>query len=587
MPDVLRPMLKKFIEEYASELSDARTTQNFKRPFGNLVRQDIAGTLQEAISESYYKVKGSVGAGRWTDVPWIAVFDTRVTKSAQKGVYIVYLLNKDSRTLYLTLNQGATDIAQEGGTDSEGKLAFTGIANANNAKTKDALKQRAQVIRGAIGDAKGLCHGSIDSGSPAYDAGCIYYKEYRVTDLPDDEGLVKDLLTFISLYKMYYELFIENPSEDDTHEKEESERSMIVPTKEAINQIKNYIEAKGFTYKGELIENFYLSLKSKPFVILAGTSGTGKTRLVKLFAEAIGAEYRLVPVRPDWSDGSDLFGHYDLNGKFVEGPVCSAFDTAFSNPDKPVLLCLDEMNLARVEYYLSDFLSIIESREKLADGTIITSQIAQYEKGIPSNLYIVGTVNMDETTFPFSKKVLDRANTIEFSYVDLVPNFESVDENILSQNLKNDFLKTEYLVLSRDCIEEKSYVEKVCLDLQRINKILLKANAHVGYRVRDEIVFYMLNNKKEALISENRAFDNEIMQKILPRIQGSSVTIKDMLIELFKYCMNDFSGLDADSGNVGALMLSLADSAKYPNSAEKIGYMMTRYEEDGFTSYWL
>ena len=363
--------------------------------------------------------------------------------------------------------------------------------------------------------------------------------------------------------------------------------------KETVDYIKNYITSKGFSYEGNLIENFYLSLKSKPFTILAGTSGTGKTRLVKLFAEAIGANeangrYKMVSVRPDWSDGSDLFGHTDLNGNFIEGPVCSAFDAAMCEPDKPVFLCLDEMNLARVEYYLSDFLSVIESREKGDGGKFITSAIAQYEGGIPDNLYLIGTVNMDETTFPFSKKVLDRANTIEFNYVELVPKFEGTLSPVEPLDVPNRFLQTEYLVLERDCADEQDYVTQTCDNLQRINEILRKANAHVGYRVRDEIVFYMLNNKKAGnLLTEEQAFDNEIMQKILPRIQGSAVSIKDMLIELFKFCMGDQAGVDQDNGNVSKQMENKADSATYKESAKKIGYMMKRYEEDGFTSYWL
>ena len=363
--------------------------------------------------------------------------------------------------------------------------------------------------------------------------------------------------------------------------------------KEAIDRIKSYISYRGFSYPGSLIENFYLSLKSKPFTILAGTSGTGKTKLVKLFAEAVGANeangrYKMVSVRPDWSDGSDLFGHTDLNGDFVEGPVCRAFEAAAKEPDKPVFLCLDEMNLARVEYYLSDFLSVIESRERREDGRIMTSAIAQYEGGIPDNLYLVGTVNMDETTFPFSKKVLDRANTIEFNYVELIPKFEETADVAEPLTVPNSFLRTEYLVLEKDCAEEQDYVVGICDRLQKINEILRKANAHVGYRVRDEIVFYMLNNKKaENLITEEQAFDNEIMQKILPRIQGSSVAIRDMLIELFKFCLGDHSGLNPDSGKLGEQMKGLADSAVYKESAEKIGYMMTRYEDDGFTSYWL
>lgn len=369
---------------------------------------------------------------------------------------------------------------------------------------------------------------------------------------------------------------------------EEGEPEMIMTTKEAIDQIKSYIAAKGFAYDDGLIENFYLSLKSKPFVILAGTSGTGKTRLVKLFAEAIGADYKMVSVRPDWSDGSDLFGHTDLNGNFIDGPICAAFDSAIEEPARPVLLCLDEMNLARVEYYLSDFLSVIESRDRDDSCKVVTDQIAQYDGGIPDNLYIVGTVNMDETTFPFSKKVLDRANTIEFNYVDLIPGFDAFDTDIEPLHLPNAFLSTEYLVLTADCEKEKDFVIEICDELQKVNAILRKANAHVGYRVRDEIVFYMLNNKRaENLLTYEQALDNEIMQKILPRIQGSQVAIRDLLIELFKYCMGNYSGLDTESGNAGKQMQTMADSAKYPESAKKIGYMMTRYEEDGFTSYWL
>lgn len=203
-----------------------------------------------------------------------------------------------------------------------------------------------------------------------------------------------------------------------------------------LSAIGSYIQAKGFTYPKGMIENFYLSMKSKPFVILAGTSGTGKTRLVKLFAEAIGAQYKMVSARPDWSDSSDLFGHTDLNGVFIPGEILGFIHAAKDNPDIPHILCLDEMNLARVEYYFSDYLSIIETRD-IQETHIVSmplvseslygrdeyAKLKYGEMGFPENLYLIGTVNMDETTFPFSKKVLDRANTIEFDYVDLMAGF--------------------------------------------------------------------------------------------------------------------------------------------------------------------
>ena len=194
---------------------------------------------------------------------------------------------------------------------------------------------------------------------------------------------------------------------------------------------------------------------------------------------------------------------------------------------------------------------------------------------------------MDETTFPFSKKVLDRANTIEFNYVDLIPQKRTVG-TVEPQALSNSFLCTEYLILAIDCAEEEDFVQKVCVELQEMNKFLAKANANVGFRVRDEIVFYMLNNKKAGeLLTYNQAMDNQIMQKILPRIQGSSFTVKTLLIDLFKFCSGSASGIDADTGNVGEQMRVMAYTAKYPESAKKIGYMMTRFEDDGFTSYWL
>ena len=377
-------------------------------------------------------------------------------------------------------------------------------------------------------------------------------------------------------------------------------------TKETLEYINKYIASRGFTYDYGLIENFFLCLKSKPFVILAGTSGTGKTRLVRLFAEAIGANtenqrYKLVSVRPDWSDSSDLFGHVNLNGKFIPGPIIDFIKKAEADENNPYFLCLDEMNLARVEYYFSDILSIIETREFI-EGKIVTDPIidnnyygsdndARNKYGlvrIPENLYIIGTVNMDETTFPFSRKVLDRANTIEFSTVKLLANFTQFEEKISPKMVDNSFMKADYVFFAQ-CSKKSDYVEQICAELEEINKILGSANAHVGYRVRDEIVFYMLNNDESNLLERNVAFDYEIMQKILPRIQGSSTSIKNMLCELFKHCAGDYEGYQTENDNISAKMLRVAQKqeCKYKESAKKIAYMVRRFEEDGFTAYWL
>ena len=131
---------------------------------------------------------------------------------------------------------------------------------------------------------------------------------------------------------------------------------------------------------------------------------------------------------------------------------------------------------------------------------------------------------------------------------------------------------------------------EVCKELQAINEILSKANAHVGYRVRDEIVFYMLNNKVEdELLTYDEAFDNEIMQKILPRIQGSSVSIINMLCELFKICALDQNQKNGDTASerMRKVLSDASIKCKYRKSAEKLELMVRRFEEDGFTSYWL
>ena len=157
---------------------------------------------------------------------------------------------------------------------------------------------------------------------------------------------------------------------------------------------------------------------------------------------------------------------------------------------------------------------------------------------IPQNLYIIGIVNMDETTFPFSKKVLDRANTIEFNTVDLTYNFEQVDIHEFSpKKYHNDFLKSQYIKIS-ECKDEKEIATKVIDKLIEINNILEKYQQHFAYRVRDEIVFYVIYAVKNDLFSFEQAMDYSIVQKILPKISGSGGEVLDILVELFNTLNN-------------------------------------------------
>jgi len=363
---------------------------------------------------------------------------------------------------------------------------------------------------------------------------------------------------------------------DVSYEQNQEELDIVgdEDVKTVIEDVEKYIEGKGFEFEEGLIKNLFLSLKTKPFVILAGISGTGKSQLGELFANALGANrenrrYRLVSVRPDWNDSTDLLGYLNLQNEFVKGPLTEILEVALENPCYPYYVCLDEMNLARVEYYFSEFLSIIESR-RWAENTIISAPIDNKgysnnsELFFPPNLYVIGTVNMDETTHSFSRKVLDRANTIELSQVDL-SKMPSLQKNLEPPyNMENSFLQSSYLTL-KDCLPEyQSYLQGIIPELESVNGFLENLGLHVGYRVRDEFCFFMLYNQKFELMKEKKCIDLQILQKILPRIHGSSIEVEEVLGELKSYC----------------------EEQGYELSNSKLNFMLRRYNQDGFTSFW-
>ncbi|MBS4178772.1 McrB family protein [Lederbergia citrea] len=356
-----------------------------------------------------------------------------------------------------------------------------------------------------------------------------------------------------------------------------------------ISYIHSYITNKGFHFTKESITNFYLCLKTKPFIIFSGISGTGKTKIVQLFAESVGAtdengRFTLIPVRPDWSDGSDLIGYEDIKGDFKPGPFTKVLMEANKpeNHDNPFFILLDEMNLARVEYYFSDLLSVMESREKVNGEFVSTPVIDREEVGrllLRNNVYIVGTVNMDETTYPFSPKVLDRANTIEYNEVQLdhFSFFEEIEE-VISATVANDQLAGEFITLKDAFSEHEQLIREITNWLVQLNQILEKVKLHFGYRVRDEVCFYMIHNEKGQLMTKEQAFDLQLHQKILPRISGNDYKTQAVLKELFAFCT-------AHMWEEGSTNNAIMES-RFPKSAEKLADMILKIENDGFTSFW-
>lgn len=589
------------LSEIMSTYLTAKTQVFAGHSLGTLFRQTIPEKIRALpFMEDQYKIQGSIGQGNWANIPWIAIMDRRITETTQHGEYIVYLFSEDMKSVYLTLAQGVTVPTRERGKREGYQYLENKVSEMRSVLPLDGLQKDDQI------------HLTTSGLGKDYQVSTVAYVRYDRDSIPDDEQLISDLENMVDNYKLYVDQTLnQNGQSKSTTPDEKSAPLPSLPVPEQVEHIKVYIEQRGFHYPSGLIENLYLSLKTKPFVILAGVSGTGKTKLVKLFAEAIGAtggnqQFTLIPVRPDWSDPSDLLGYKDLSGVFRPGRLAEVLVEASkpSNQHKPYFICLDEMNLARVEYYFSDVLSVIETQEWSNDH-IVTSKLINRDSlrvedqpiygdlFIPDNVYLIGTVNMDETTHPFSKKVLDRANTIEFNYINLqqYPS-TSRQEQLLASPVHNLFLRSEYLQLIDVYEEYNELVHQVTERLVKINNVLEEIHSHVGFRIRDSICFYMIYNKRFGLLNEDDAFDVQLLQKILPRVQGSSLSVKRVLLQLMQEALDKKLAISELLDDASELYLKQGDSleetkARYPQSARKIAFMLRRLEEDGFTSYWL
>ena len=316
--------------------------------------------------------------------------------------------------------------------------------------------------------------------------------------------------------------------------------------------VEAFAAAQGFTFPAHRLRSYYVALKTKPFVILSGVSGTGKTRLAELFAEAMtGAspkQFRLIPVRPDWNDGTALFGYQNvLASRYVSTPFLDIVRTAGlpENRQKTFFVCLDEMNLARVEHYLADYLSALESRAHripLHEGVP--------DLTLPPNLFVTGTVNADEATHGFSRKVLDRANTFDF---DDLPEFGDpaaavgVGADAASAAERQAlFLASRAGGVSRArerlAALSAGWPERALGALQAVNALLYPHRLHFAYRVRDDVLMFLANSfdadTGAGLLAVNPeenfvlALDLQVMQKVLPKLHGQSDALLPLLSRL-------------------------------------------------------
>lgn len=373
-----------------------------------------------------------------------------------------------------------------------------------------------------------------------------------------------------------------------------------------------------------LSTSYLTAMRTKPFLSLAGISGTGKSRIVKQMAfescpdipalrsdKTAPGNYELIEVKPNWHDSSELLGYESEIGgpHYVVTPFVRFLVKAMRYPDVPFFVCMDEMNLAPVEQYFAEFLSVLESRKLLSDGTITSEPLikadifskyadqlhrdlditdtetykAVYDQlkndglRLPSNLIVVGTVNMDETTHQFSRKVIDRAMTIEMNIEDAETPFKNFFEggdalhyydNPQPKDLFLPKVVQASEALSILSAEDASYLkDNVPGLLHSLNSALNGTPFKIAYRVQNELILYFFSLREEspdeaaeALLAQ--AIDAILMMKVLPRIEGDEDLLDKPLKALAQFTEN------------------------YPQASRKIAEMQERLPQAHFTCFW-
>lgn len=356
------------------------------------------------------------------------------------------------------------------------------------------------------------------------------------------------------------------------------------------------LENAGLYFQKQLIARFISSLLTKPFVILTGLSGSGKTKLAQAFAQWIcqdESQYRIIPVGADWTNREPLLGYPNAlkPGEYVmpDSGVLDLIMQAINNPELPHFLILDEMNLSHVERYFADFMSVMESKDEIrlySEGTVENGVPAKLK--VPDNLFIIGTVNIDETTNMFSPKVLDRANTIEFRVTK--DEMESFLGNIREINM--DALAGKGAGMAKSFLEmaeNKSFaiedIEAINVSLVRFFGELKKTGAEFGYRSATEILRLIHHlSSLDNTLTTNQKTDIAIMQKLLPKLHGSRRKLCPVLETLGSFCISGEIKIIKDVFDNPEFDYK-APNVLYPLSLEKIARMHRGALDNGFASF--
>ena len=423
-------------------------------------------------------------------------------------------------------------------------------------------------------------------------------------------------------------------------------------------------------YLGNRVADYLTALRTKPFMLLAGISGTGKSRIVRKLAQATVTEelqrangytggdfandrwalhspanFELIQVKPNWHNSMDVIGYLSNipSPHYVFTPFIEFIVKAWQHPEVPFFLCLDEMNLAPVEEYFAEFLSAIESRsfegrEYMTDPiikpfnsfgedvakTMVNTLFPNFTAGdtesaitkvikhfrtrgltLPRNLIVIGTVNMDETTFSFSRKVLDRAMSVEMNEV----NYDSFLTDTTDDDLKaivkafeeNDDADLNALLVDRH-IEAREIMDDLGDDarftidyLKRINALLEGTPFKLGYRAANEALIYLQASQKFGQTDRISALDNFTLMKVLSRVEGDETKLK-------------ITDSEADKERIAKAEVNVDEAKQYGDlniltalrhiitnqlgeqdklhSVKKIDSMLSQLKRDHFVSFW-
>lgn len=331
-----------------------------------------------------------------------------------------------------------------------------------------------------------------------------------------------------------------------------------------INDLNQVALANHLVYNMEDLVNFHIAIKTGALVVLAGMSGVGKSQLVINYARALGLsgvdeageerkQFLFIPVRPRWNDDADLIGFYDAVHKIYRPAETGLVDLLIEaskedNRDKLYLICFDEMNLARVEHYFSQFLSILELSEDRY-LTLYSEKLApevynrhEYSPRVPigNNVFFVGTVNIDESSFQFSDKVLDRANVINLKIYDSLRAWKYVFEEKAAQKPADEHVQLSPVpgkVFASWCNnspteigltnEEIDFLDELNLTLRKIDK-----DRAVGYRIIRQIGLYLKNIpcevKEQRFLDRGKAFDLQLVQRIMTKFKGPECDLEQL-----------------------------------------------------------